>query len=439
MHIFLKLIASIWLVLAVVWSCLYWVDGYQDVPLDPDEVVWVLDAQAAAEYASFNWDFFTIDTEHIQLEWRDPQKRIIDQPQLGKYIIGSVLMANGLAPWESEQKPELYRQFQRVELPSGTLSELAGIVDQEVLTSISLIRTVNTYFSLLVFALCCLLVGVYLRSKHVNVGVMLFVQGVLFVSLTHNQVIRHFYRLAIVNPYSFLFHLIAVAALVYTVQKGLEAWSRKQVLLVSAVTGVCIAAATSVKLNGAFLGFSFLVLLLIFISRMKDSFKQLATILSWFFTTAIFGATTFFILEPELWLNPAFSLQQLLGFRLHQQQIFLQAFDNLSLAERVVRISQTLVNLLPAVEIGLVSLFGLTLILCCKKLKTVFSLLLKKHQFFFLLTLQIILGVIYYSQVGFARYFIPAVVVLYVWIVLALAEMLDVLLTRSAKKDTVES
>lgn len=397
--------------------------------LDPDEVAWMLDAEAFSWVLSGNWTAFRLTKPYSELRWADQQYRVIDQPQFGKYLIGAQLTLQMLKPWELSEKLMYYHQFTLGQLPKGNLYQLEGRLDSTLLASIKKIRWSTTVVAFL--AICLAAAAVSLYGKNV-------VSGLSFALLLLNhQTLYSYYRLAIVNAYSFLVQLLAVAAMVYFFKRVLQpnyqiksgdlhpaAWG--------AGVGFLVATAISIKLDGVFvlLGiwvwYFIMVVSCIFLFWFKksDVKNQLHMLLFWLTGFSIFFVITFLLLEPEILVNGSDGLVAILGSRLAQQERFSLYFADLNWLERLLFILRSATQQPWYTQIILL-IATASLVYRSRNFryfkwhwqtvlpKTVLSTLL----------LLIFLGSLYTTRVGFDRYAIPAVVVLYLFLVCQLPKL----------------
>lgn len=105
---YLPLISSLLILL----GCgLFWFEDVLVPSVDPDEVVWVLDARFYQFRQQKQWQKFKLTNNPRFLNWGHDQYRLVDQPQLGKYIFGAVIKALDIDPWDETQSTLLYQQF----------------------------------------------------------------------------------------------------------------------------------------------------------------------------------------------------------------------------------------------------------------------------------------------------------------------------------------
>jgi hypothetical protein len=387
------------LVIAVLLSLISWLRfDVTSKSLNPDEVVWVLDAEAYSKYREGAWDFFSISSDYDQViadGWAGSQYRVVDQPQAGKYIIGFLLSVADLKAWQSSEKESLYKQFLWKTLTDEVPQNVVG-------EAIFFVRESNTYFAVVVFA--AMAVCLYWYTKKIEAGML------LLLVLLSNRGLMEYATNAIVDVYSWLFQLLAVVSLYVGLMK-LKTVTTNGVVRWAVAAGAATALATSVKLNGAFLIF---IPYLIFVSYIgkkilnKQSVSREVTLLAakWLLGFVVSGVTTFLLLEPELWANPIQNTHVLLEVRIMQQQRFLDFFETLNLLQIAQKMIATFFELRLSAIIVAVVVFGKEMFLQRKK-GTI------KPLFLSLFLAPIIVATFYYGRVGFDRYFYPATISLY--------------------------
>jgi hypothetical protein len=409
-------------------STVQWLHNPLARSIDPDEIVWVLDAAAFSWYITGDIQEFKLTKTLTELKWVEQEYRVIDQPQMGKYILGMALTFRGLEPWMSPQKQELYEQF-----AYGSFSpDLKEKIDPEILASINYLRQVSTYFSLAAFFLVGWLV--YKETHQTWTGIL------IFILLTQNETIRLYYRLAIVNSYSFLAQAIAAGLLVTGLRIVSKAGyadvtkSWKQLLVFGAAAGFFVAVASSIKLDGVFLVLvPYMFLLLLGISSLiRPRFDVLlGRYVVWLIGFTFSGLISFFLIEPELWNQPIQHTHLLISSRLAQQQRFLVHLEDLSVLEVMERWVQYVFKLAPVGQLLLV----VVITICLLKIFSAFEKILREgleqidayellqKSALWLVVISVWFGSLYCSRVGIDRYLIPAVVAFYTAVLVLAAQL----------------
>lgn len=431
-----NILIKICLVVVIAISSWQWAARPLAIPLDPDEIVWVLDAEAFSWYLSGDWTAFQQLKPFERLVWWERQYRVIDQPQLGKYILGGMLEAVGQQPWLMSTKNEWYKQFRWRVLPGGLIPEISSQLGTELVDAITFIRYTNVVVSLVSFSILAIALGRYLRSQ--------FAGALFFILVTNQTTIWHYYRLALVNPYSMLFQGLAVITMVISIEKILriqlqtktpkEHISRTIQSVAGGISaGALVAAASSVKLDGVFLALgplmmyfwllaksvrSFLLQYQFRQSQLKQYQRQEVVLLHysyWILAFVLGMATIFFVLEPELWANPIFGLEQLIGSRLAQQQRFYMAFEHLSvlaIAEKIIAACFDLRSWWGVATIALLEIVSEWREKWSGKELSHWQD--QKYAILWLIVCPVLIGSLFYGRTGFDRYVIPGVITLYI-------------------------
>ena len=369
----------------------FWFKDILLAPINPDEVVWVLDARFYQFRQQKQWQKFQLADNPKYLSWSHDQYRLLDQPQLGKYIFGAMIQALNIDPWDETQSVFLYEQFASSQLDLGSLEnheypELVGSI-----RALRILGSVVSFISIAVFG-----AGIYFLTKSRTVG------GLASVFLFFHPTLYYWYRLAVPNNLQILLIITAMSLMMYLLNKMQVLNLQKKVLWV--VVGILIASATSIKLNGFFL--LFFPFLIWSVQEIGFCFSQreimqniINQVTAYLFLMSGF-AITFYFLEPELWGQPVRGLRLLFMARLAQHRQFSLFYENYSFVETIWFL---LVQFLKITDLFIVKiLFGLFLawgmIKIIRKLSDR-SWLNIGWIIFFVLILNI-----FYANVGFDRY-----------------------------------
>ena len=316
---------------------LFWFKDISSPPINPDEVVWVLDARFFQFRAQKNWDKFVLTNKALALGWSHDQYRLIDQPQLGKYLYGFIIKAFKLDPWDPHQVAFLYQDFASAKLSLGSL-EAIGEKYQDLATSIYLLRILGSVVSFM--GIAAFGVGIYLFTKSRSIG------GLTSIFLFFHPTLFYWYRLAVPNNIQMLLIILALSLMMFLLN-SIKPFNLKRALrignLLWVLVGVLIAGATSIKLNGIFL-----LVFPAFIWYMQDIkqcffhkvvdqnlIQNVIHQIKAYLSLWIGFLMTFYFLEPELWLRPLGGLQLLFGARWAQHRRFLAYFENYSFLESI--------------------------------------------------------------------------------------------------------
>jgi hypothetical protein len=412
------------LALGVMGSTVQWLSNPLAIPLDPDEVVWVLDAEAFEWYVSGNWSAFQLEDHYTQMSWNEHQYRVIDQPQLGKYIFGALLTLKNVYPWQSETTEKAYLQFATVTLPTGQLHDLTNQLDPTIIESISYLRWVTTGVSLIGFLIISVMLGWYIYGVTHSKNQACISAVLVFILLTNHPDIYHYYRLAIVNSFSFVTQLLAVVVIIKGV--SLVSKSNKSSSIVTGwggLAGIVVAMAASIKLDGLFLvagvmgWWLFMAKMLLFDTPKNGNKNQFElaemiekNVLNWGVGFVLAFIVSVLILEPVVLINGLPGLEALLGSRLLQQEKFLQHFAHLPLGELLLFWIGSIFKQPFIMKIALVGGLFLTFYHHLKHWPPKCSFDNNTINIPVFLVMAVIIGSLYCSRVGFDRYIIPAVV-----------------------------
>lgn len=332
------------LLLLIGWSS-WWFQGVLSPAVDPDEVVWVLDARYYQFRRDRQWQYFQLTSDSRGLGWSDEKYRLIDQPQMGKYIYGWLLTTAGIDPWSSAaQTKNWYLDFQRENLSLGNL-EAVRQNHLPLATAISLLRWVGavvSFIGILVFGW-----GSFWVTHSKTVGAL--TSSLLFFHPT----LHHWYRLAVPNNFQLMFIISALSLFLFLTQHPVKGQSERGWLekgwlkkdprrfLTWGLLGALMAATASTKLNGLFL-LAFPVIVWLAREIQQSIYAGPDVVVDWrhyapqllkFLMLGLGFGATFYFLEPALWSRPSYGLRSLLVARLAQHQRFLRAYVNYSPVE----------------------------------------------------------------------------------------------------------
>ena len=380
-----------WLVLLMGCGSIWYRNIYTS-PIDPDEEAWVLDARFYNFRQQKQCDKFTLTGNPRLLGWSHDQYRLIDQPQLGKYIYGLALDIFNQDPWDPIQTKVLYQQFidRTISLTDFKNSQ----AHSETVKAVNLLRVLGSIAGFMGIAIFGL--GVSFLTKDRLIG------GLTSVLLFSHPTLFYWYRLAVPNSFQIILIIIALGIMFILLNKIENLTPR--FFLGWFLSGVLVASASSIKLNGFLLMAAPIVIWLaqeltqvIFNNELFE--HVLSQLKAYFFFTAGF-VTTFFFWETELWRQPLMGIELLFGTRLSQHRRFLAYYENYSIFETIqfllvqfLKISDLLVV---KILIGLFLAWGMIKIFG-KRAERYWSNLI-------FLILFVIIANTYYANVGFDRY-----------------------------------
>ncbi|MBT3249164.1 MAG: hypothetical protein HN846_05370 [Candidatus Pacebacteria bacterium] len=373
---------------------LFWFKDTTVPAVNPDEVAWVLDARFYNFRQQKKWEKFELAENPRFLAWSNDLYRLIDQPQLGKYVYGSIIQANGLDPWDESQTKFLYRQFASSRLDKDSIKTDDSYSD--IISSINILRvfgSIASFVGITIFGLMT-----YLLTKSRLAG------GLTSVFLFFHPTLHYLYRTAVPNNFQILLIIGAISLMSYLLN-NIKTLDLKKKTLWSFV-GILVAASTSIKLNGFFI-----LVAPVFVWMVQEilaSFSQenivedvIKKVKAYLIMLGSF-AITFYFLEPELWGHPIRGLQVLFGARIDQHHRFSSslAFKNYDFFETLWFL---IAQFLKISDFWIVKLLLASFIIIGVE-KIVGRL---SDQYWFNLSLLITFMVIsntFYANVGFDRY-----------------------------------
>lgn len=387
--LFLPLISSLLLILG---SGLFWFKNISVPAVNPDEVVWVLDARFYQFRQQKRWEKFKLIESPRFLRWSYDSYRLIDQPQLGKYIYGLIIKAFGFDIWDESQTTFLYEQFANLRLDTGLIKTNKSY--SIIISSINILRVFGSiigFISIIIFSLMA-----YFLTKSRLVG------GLTSIFLFFHPTLHYWYRIAVPNSFQILL-IIAATSLIFVLLNNLKILDLKKLFL-WVLSGALIAASASIKLNGIFILFAPVFVWMIQEIKnnflQKETFEYLANKIKAYFLLLGGFVITFYFLEPELWGHLLRGLKLLLGSRLEQHRRFLSSFENSGFFETFWFL---IIQFLKISDFWVIKfLLVLFLILGIKK---IISSLSDQHWWnLSLLIIFMVISNIFYANVGFDRY-----------------------------------
>jgi hypothetical protein len=372
---------------------LIWFKGISYVAIEPDEVVWVLDARFYKFRQQKHLEKFSLSNKAISMGWAQDQYRLIDQPQLGKYVYGLIISSFQLNPWDDAQARTLYQGFVKKKLDFGDLNEVGGDY-HDLAESIRIIRilgSITSFIAIIGFGF-----GAYLLTKSKSIGsltsTLLFLHPILFYS----------YRLAVPNNLQIVLLLSSLGLMFYLLPK-VKAFDFKKVFW-WAVVGMLVAASTSIKLNGAFLLFFPIIIWIMEEIRLsfiqKNIGKNITNQIKYILALGSGFLTTFYFLEPELWNQPFFGFKLLFKARLLQHQRFMSFYQDYSFIETIWVLLEKFLRISSFIPLKIVVVFCLLW-----GIKVVIKKLANKNwRILSWLLILIVIANTSYANVGFDRY-----------------------------------
>jgi hypothetical protein len=397
---------SIFLILVTIIAATHWFFDIKNINFDTDEAYYILSSQFYFHRKNNNLDAFTLPSDYNNLSWSSLQNQLIDQPQLGKYIIGFILESTNRNPWKNSDLSWLYNEFARLKLPSGKkLHQINDYLGTEMINAIATVRYASAFAGLLSLSLLA-----YATTRITNNPL---IGTFVFIFSSFHPLLRQYLRIATTNSFSLLF-LLSNILLIYAVLKTSKKISLHNLFLSALLLGTINAASASIKINGLFpLSFPFALIIISLLSNKVKlaSIKQYLTRPAIIISGTIMGfVSTFLYLEPELWNNPIKGMVSLIGVRLAQQQRFFAYFGKFSLPEVIY----TLFDLFLSVsDQNLIkTLMILVLLIGLNELRKKSEKEKNTQIILYLLTFSLITNAFYARVKSFDRYLIPSVLII---------------------------
>ena len=385
----------------------FWFSGVAEIGFNMDEIPWILDTQYYTFRKEKDWERFQLPEGYTRLRWSDAGQRLIDQPQMGKYLIGSILDLTNSNPWNSSNPSWLYQEFSKNPHGGERLSEIQTYLGGEMFRAINVIRYASATVgltSLLLFSY-----AITRLSDKPSIGLLALVLATIHPLLLGNL------RLATGSSFSLLF-LITSTLLMYWTLSKIHKMKTMETAFASLLLGALIAAATSIKLNGAFLLFfpAFYALVIIGLRQKESllsSYQTRERFLLFYVLMMISFFVTFLYLEPELWSNPVKGMIYLAGSRLAQQERFYAFYGKTSW----IAVPLNTVRLFLSLSTSYLIQAGL-IVLLLLGLYELGRMARKKEKNVLLLSLLVYIMVAngYYARIGFHgfdRYLTPSLLV----------------------------
>ncbi len=376
-----------------------WFTGIQQQNLNPDEVVWVAMSEFYYYRQHHRWQLFQLSQPQTRFGYASTLNILLDQPQMGKYIIGFVLEKTHQNPWAKQDISFVYQLFADSKI-TGDLppDQVRSQFGDELINSIKIIRIASSIIGWVAISFFSLIVYQYTKNS--------FAASLSFAFLCFQPLFLNYFRKSMMDSFVALGILISG----YLVVKILIYWQQKStptLLTWWCIAGVTSAVTSSIKLNGFFLLLlpPWLTLFWFLFRKSKD--QNWRSLLGQYLVFLLSFCLTFIYLEPETWHHPIQGISMLFQTRLTQQQRFFSAFG------------QTHFFFVPA--IALVTFFRqfnvliqlVVFALFATGVSKTIKLILQKDQKTVLLGATVLFTLIvnsYYAQVSFDRYLIPTVV-----------------------------
>lgn len=374
-----------------------------------DEYAWVYDSQIYQQRMIRNYEIFNVSEKNLRSNWASIDYRVVDQPQMGKYIFGYLISKSesgfnyqNVDKWFDSEKKEFGRFGDIWSLTGGkSPSELRTLINENWLSIIIELRQ----YSFFMFLFFLFIHGIFIFRIFRSV-LLSIISIAIFV---FNPLLEWFSQVASMDMFS-LFFLYLSFILIFTVFSSYGNKSLKKKTIIICFAGIFTAISSSIKLNGLFLLLIPLLYIFFDIYNIEVKNKKI-DIRTNILLMAIFDISfllIFAFLEPEILINPLNGFKMLVAARIRSQYRFLHAesyniFEYLGFLFK--NYSNIFGNLLLSIFVFLLSILGIFF-----SLIKVF--LNNKYYPNLILLAYCLITNYYYARVGFDRYLFPSFIIL---------------------------
>ena len=402
-----------------------WMRGIESQEVFPDEPIWVMDSQYYQHRLAGDYEKFTPPDDVTALSWGEPKRRLLDQPQGGKYIFGYILSLAGYDFREYRYEEEISKRFVSDELKI-TPEKLRVELGESLYNAVLLMRSFGTLFGLITIYTLGGLLYLLLKERIASLAVIAF--------LLYHPLLLKFFRLAVLDVYSVFLLLLSVSLFIF-VSGRITALSRKEIALYSMILGTMVALATSLKLNGLYLlmlppVYGIIRHVVFYIKERSFALTQFQKELFAYELFFLSFAGMFFFLEPEFWSNPYHGISSLIEARTFQQTKFL-AGHSLSLSETFTFL---LKQIFFSVKSFPVSLGGFLFAAIGVLSLSQDSEFISRQRSVGLIIALLFIANATYARVGFFRYAIPSLFALSFFVGLGIQQVVMLLRDRLVRE-----
>ena len=405
-----KKIIKYFLLLIYLFSLLYlsgWFNLNKEIPINLDELAWVQDSQVFEWRLNQDWENFSW-SEVEKSGWMSHDFRLFDQPHFVKYVYGYIFTIKNTQPWLTKKQQEKnYLQFTqqylsgKIRVYENNSKEIFGI---NTIKAIFLARKINTLVGIGFITIITIFLA---RQFSINQSLM-----VSFLIIT-NPIFQYNFNIATADSISMFFILITLL-LFYSIFKKNK--YKKVTLILSSITS---AIATSSKINGWIL---IIISISVIMMIEKDAKKMLKKLFSWLSLFIGF----YIYLQPELWNYPISGFIRYFSQRIIQQMRFeidSQSLNIFSYHYWLLKLYLGSKNeFLYLIKVGMLFFNSLLilrkirlfLMLSFKKIKEKINNFLKNNYLVLLIFLLIWIIIFLYAKIGFERYAMWPLIVIFV-------------------------
>lgn len=396
--IYPNIFKTVFISVCLIMGSLFWFSGIHEQHVNPDEPMWIALTEFYQYRLNGDWSKFQTQQTASRPGYGSEANMAVDQPQSGKYLMGVILDTFNKNPWKLHDISWVYDDFSKMVIPGDKPpSQLTSHFGEDLVDAMSIIRICMSIIGWLCILLFCWFIFSYIQDTYST--------SVIFLICTMNPLLLNYFRKAMTDsPSTFL--LLVSGICMWTSLYWIEQKKRSGYLLCMC-SGILVALAASVKINGLFLlsFFPWLVLVKL-INKKQIDLKIIGTTFTCLVIFYFSFGTTFCFLEPITWNGPLTGVRQLLTARLKQQDRFYLGFRSIKYIEMpsyalYVFFKQFNLFLIPVIFANL-----------CIGFYTLFSKAIKKDVYatqVLLVLLFIYMVNFYYARTGFDRYLIPTV------------------------------
>jgi hypothetical protein len=399
--------SSLFLLFSLIIGTVFWFSSVYQANLNPDEPVWIAQTEFFHYRLQKDWSKFNLQIPSTRLGWGSFNNQVVDQPQAGKYMMGTVLEITNSNPWKIRDQRWAYDDFVRIKIPSdGSPRTLSQYLGSEIVRAIEIIRIFETTLAWITLLALSGLMYWFHKS--------LVSTGITFLLMVWHSVFSNYLRKAMQDSASLLFLLISGSLVVLSLE-NLKARPKRAFILI-VVAGIISGITASIKINGFFLlGFPVALSFMKVVIKewkLKKEWKKICSIHCVYFFCFF---ATFIFLEPTTWQNPTTGIQAFFQSRLTQQERFYKAFNFIPaplVPNYLLYIFVMGIQTLPAK-------IAIFIPLALGSSHTIIQIKKKQYKSILLITTNS-----YYAQTGFDRYLIPSICTLFFFVSIGIQKII---------------
>lgn len=398
----IKYFLCLFLIIGLFKQLIFIYKSIPDAVFNTDEYAWVYDSQFYIFRKEKDWSKFFVSKDSLNANWSSYEYRLIDQPQMGKYIYGYLISNDYQKIDYSEQamwfdsNNKKFGNFGEMWIKTGgkNFDELKDVIPNKWVNIILGLRNYSFYTLILIIIVNAIFVYYLFGSKFLSL-----VSSYIFVLNKHFVYSSQIATMDIISIFFLYLSFIFIYYLFY----------KKRVInfkyiIASIIAGLFSAVSTSIKPNGIFLLIIPVIpIILNYIKTKIISMKNVKLYLYYLFAFNV----VFLFLDIEVAISPQNGLFSLVSARIIQQERFLK-FDNLNPFRYIFFLLNNYISGQNILSIPVISVF----IVLAVKMKDNIELkryLINKNL---VLILYILIANYFYARVGFERYLLPSFLLL---------------------------